>query len=137
MLNPINHADTPAAVARYKVEPYVVAADIYGVAPHTGRGGWTWYTGSAAWMYRLGIEGILGLNRVAGGLLIEPRLPLAWPGYEATYRYGATTYHIQVCNNRAPSETPAGTITIDGRPAQGSLIELRDDGAQHQVEVML
>ena len=92
MLNPIYHADTPAAVARYKVEPYVVAADIYGVAPHTGRGGWTWYTGSAAWMYRLGIEGILGLRRVAGGLLLDPRLPPSWPGYEATYRYGATTY---------------------------------------------
>jgi cyclic beta-1,2-glucan synthetase len=137
LLNPIYHADTPAAVERYKVEPYVVAADIYGVAPHTGRGGWTWYTGSAAWMYRLGLEGILGLRRVADGLLIVPCVPPGWPGYEATYRYGAATYHIRVRNSRASSEVAETTMTIDGRPVQGSLVKIFDDGAQHQVEVTL
>ena len=91
LLNPIYHADTPAKVARYKVEPYVVAADVYGVAPHIGRGGWTWYTGSAAWMYRLGLEGILGLQRRGAGLIIEPHIPAGWPGYEVTYRYGQAT----------------------------------------------
>ncbi len=129
LLNPIYHADTPAAVERYKVEPYVVAADIYGVAPHTGRGGWTWYTGSAAWMYRLGIEGILGLRRVAAGLLIEPRLPPDWPGYEASYRFGATTYHIRVRNRGASGEVGEATMTVDGQAVQGSLVELHDDGA--------
>jgi cyclic beta-1,2-glucan synthetase len=137
LLNPIYHADTPAAVERYKVEPYVVAADIYGVAPHTGRGGWTWYTGSAAWMYRLGIEGILGLRRVMSGLVIAPCISASWPGYEATYHYGSTTYHIRVRNSKALSEVAETTMTIDGRPVQGRLIELHDDGAQHQVEVML
>ena len=137
LLNPIYHADTPAAVERYKVEPYVVAADIYGAAPHTGRGGWTWYTGSAAWMYRLGIEGILGLRRVAAGLLIEPRLPHDWPGYEASYRFGSTTYHIRVHNRRTPGEVGESTMTIDGQPVQGSLVELHDDGAPHQVEITL
>ena len=99
LLNPIYHADTPAKVARYKVEPYVVAADVYGVAPHIGRGGWTWYTGSAAWMYRLGLEGILGLQRAGAGLIIEPHIPAGWPGYEVTYRYGQATYAICVRND--------------------------------------
>jgi cellobiose phosphorylase len=137
LLNPIYHADTPAAVERYKVEPYVIAADIYGVAPHTGRGGWTWYTGSAAWMYRLGLEGILGLRRVGDGLRIMPCVPPGWPGYEATYRYGAATYHIRVRNSRASTEVAETTMAIDGQPVQGNLVELHDDGAQHQVEVTL
>ena len=98
LLNPIYHADTPVKVERYKVEPYVVAADVYGVAPHIGRGGWTWYTGSAAWMYRLGLEGILGLRRAGAGLVIEPHIPAGWPGYDVTYRYGQATYHICVRN---------------------------------------
>ena len=88
-------------------------------------------------MYRLGLEGILGLRRVAGGLLIVPCVPPGWPGYEATYRYGATTYHIRVCNSRGSSEVAETTMTIDGRPMQGNLVELHDDGAQHQVEVTL
>ena len=84
LLNPIYHVDTPANVAQYKVEPYVVAADVYGVAPHIGRGGWTRYTGSAAWIYRLGLEGILGIHRAGAGLVIEPHIPAGWPGYDVT-----------------------------------------------------
>ena len=75
LLNPIYHGDTPEKVARYKVEPYVVAADVYGAAPHTGRGGWTWYTGSAAWMYRLGLEAILGVSRIGNVLRVNPCIP--------------------------------------------------------------
>ncbi len=133
LLNPVLHADTAAAVDRYKVEPYVIAADVYSVAPHTGRGGWTWYTGSAAWMYRLGIEGILGLRRTAGGLQIDPCIPPDWPGFEATYRHGSATYHIQV---RRDGSSAAPTITVDGRPLAGNLVELHDDGAEHRVDVV-
>ncbi len=115
----------------------MVAADIYGVVPHTGRGGWTWYTGSAAWMYRLGIERILGLRRVAGGLLIEPCLPPGWPGYEASYRYGATTYAIRVSKCLAPGEGGVETMTVDGREVQGRFVALHDDGAFHRVTITL
>jgi len=133
LLNPVLHADTAAAVDRYKVEPYVIAADVYSVAPHTGRGGWTWYTGSAAWMYRLGIEGILGLRRTAGGLHIDPCIPPDWPGFEATYRHGSATYHIQV---RRDGSSAAPTITVDGRPVAGNAVPLCDDGAEHRVDVV-
>ena len=100
LLNPIYHADTPAKMEQYKVEPYVVAGDVYAMAPHTGRGGWTWYTGSAAWMYRLGLEGILGIHRTGAALVIEPQIPAGWPGYEVTYRFGQATYRICVYNRR-------------------------------------
>ncbi|MCB1714480.1 MAG: glycosyl transferase [Candidatus Competibacteraceae bacterium] len=96
LLNPINHARTPEEVERYKVEPYVVAADVYSVSPHIGRGGWTWYTGSAAWMYRAGIEGILGIRREGALLVIEPCIPAAWPGFEATVKIASTHYDIRV-----------------------------------------
>jgi cyclic beta-1,2-glucan synthetase len=96
LLNPINHATTPEQAERYKVEPYVVAADVYSVAPHTGRGGWTWYTGSAAWMYRSGIEGILGIRREGTFLIVDPCIPSAWPGFTAAVRIGSTHYEIRV-----------------------------------------
>ena len=99
LLNPIHHADTPEKVARYKVEPYVVAADVYGAPPHTGRGGWTWYTGSAAWLYRTGLEAILGFHLRGSRLQIVPCVPAGWPGYEITYRYGAGIYHVVVDNS--------------------------------------
>ena len=137
LLNPIYHADTPAAVERYKVEPYVVAADVYGVAPHTGRGGWTWYTGSAAWMYRLGLEGILGLHRAGAGLIIEPHIPAGWPGYEATYRYGQATYSICVQNDGPSGGNATLDMTVDGKPVRGNLLALRDDGEVHQVQIAL
>src|SRR5213078_1520648 len=84
LLNPIHHAATPEAVARYKVEPYVVAADVYGQAPHTGRGGWTWYTGSAAWLYRVALEDILGLRLRGRRLSVNPCVPASWSSFEVT-----------------------------------------------------
>jgi cyclic beta-1,2-glucan synthetase len=87
LINPVNHALSPSAVATYKVEPYVVAADVYAVVPHTGRGGWSWYTGSAGWMYRLIVESLLGLRLAEDRLHINPCLPAAWPGYRIDYRY--------------------------------------------------
>ena len=104
MLNPIEHADTPQDVARYRVEPYVVAADVYGVPPHVGRGGWTWYTGSAAWLYRAALETLLGFSKLGDHLGFEPRVPSSWPGYEVTYRHGTAIYTCRV-------ENPSG----DGR----------------------
>ncbi len=96
LLNPVNHARTPMEVDRYKVEPYVVAADVYSVAPHVGRGGWTWYTGSAGWMYRAGVEGILGIRREGDFLVIDPCIPDAWPGFQATVDMQSTHYEIRV-----------------------------------------
>jgi cellobiose phosphorylase len=136
LLNPIYPADTRARMEQYKVEPYVVAADVYGVAPHTGRGGWTWYTGSAAWMYRLGLEGILGIRRAGASLVIEPHIPAAWPGYDVTYRYGQTTYRIHAQKRIALTEDTPLQMTVDGKPVAGNRLPLHDDGAVHQVEVM-
>jgi cyclic beta-1,2-glucan synthetase len=96
LVNPINHARTIEEVDRYKVEPYVVAADVYSVSPHAGRGGWTWYTGAAGWMYRAGIEGILGIRREGAFLVVDPCIPAAWPGFEATVKMGSTHYDIRV-----------------------------------------
>jgi cyclic beta-1,2-glucan synthetase len=96
LLNPINHAKRPEEVDRYKVEPYVVAADVYSVLPHRGRGGWTWYTGSAAWMYRSGIASILGLNRAGDRLTLAPRIPTSWPGFEAVVHIGGAEYRIAI-----------------------------------------
>ncbi len=115
LVNPIAHALTPEAVERYAVEPYVVAADVYSVAPHVGRGGWTWYTGSAAWMYRAGVEGILGLRREGDTLVVAPCLPSAWPGFTATVRIGASRIDLRVDK---PTDR-AGTVVeamLDGAP---------------------
>jgi cyclic beta-1,2-glucan synthetase len=130
LLNPINHARKPEDAQRYKVEPYVVAADVYAVAPHVGRGGWTWYTGSAGWMYRAGIEGILGLRRRGNLLTVDPCIPAAWPGFKATINLdgAASTIevraigadegsenHSQLDGVRIPGETDPVGIPIDGR----------------------
>jgi cyclic beta-1,2-glucan glucanotransferase len=96
LLNPINHARTLEEVERYKVEPYVVAADVYSVSPHAGRGGWTWYTGAAGWMYRAGVEGILGIRREGAFLVVDPCIPATWPGFDATVKVGSTQYDIRV-----------------------------------------
>jgi cyclic beta-1,2-glucan glucanotransferase len=93
MINPLTHARTPEEVAAYKVEPYVVAADVYTAKGQLGRGGWTWYTGSASWMYRVGLEGILGFTKRGDTLFIEPRAPTSWPGYTIEYRYGGSRRH--------------------------------------------
>ncbi|WP_029349199.1 glucoamylase family protein [Bosea sp. 117] len=111
LLNPINHARTPDEAERYKVEPYVVAADIYSVAPHVGRGGWTWYTGSAGWMHRAGVEGILGIRREGDFLVVAPCIPSAWPGFEATVTLGGAACRIEV---RAIGEGEELYSVLDG-----------------------
>ncbi|MBK8616680.1 MAG: cellobiose phosphorylase [Anaerolineales bacterium] len=136
LLNPIRHADTFEKAVRYQVEPYVIAADIYSVPPHIGHGGWTWYTGSSGWMYRLGIEAILGIARVADTLTINPCIPAHWLEYKVDYRFGHTHYKISVEN---PNGVERGVlnITLDGIPLIGNLIPLADDGQLHEVRVML
>jgi cyclic beta-1,2-glucan synthetase len=128
LLNPINHARTPGEVHRYKVEPYVVAADVYSVAPHVGRGGWTWYTGSAAWMYRAGVEGILGLRREGEFLIVHPCLPMRWPGFRATVTFGAACFDICVegraafaALDGAPVECRAGQVSVRLEPGRRQL----------------
>jgi cyclic beta-1,2-glucan synthetase len=136
MLNPINHTRTPADVERYKAEPYVVAGDVYGRAPHAGRGGWSWYTGSAAWMYRAGVEGMLGLRRRGAAFGIDPCIPSTWPGYEITWRVGATTYQIAVSN---PDRYCRGvaSASLDGVAVDAAAIPIASDGGTHQVRIVL
>jgi len=126
MINPINHASTASAIAVYKVEPYAVAADVYAVAPHTGRGGWTWYTGSAGWMYRLIVESLLGVRREGATLRIAPCLPADWPGFKLVYRYGSTPYHIDVRNDGTEGSSPSDYT-----------VGLVDDGQEHRVEIKI
>jgi cellobiose phosphorylase len=137
MINPINHAQTPEAAAIYKVEPYVVAADVYALAPHTGRGGWTWYTGSAGWMYRLVVESLLGLNVEADRLRFAPCLPPEWNAFTLRYRYRETYYHIAVRRTdvEGNGELAAVRVTVDGVAQDGNLIRLADDRQEHRVEV--
>jgi cyclic beta-1,2-glucan synthetase len=138
MLNPVNRATTRAAVHRYKVEPYVVAADVYSVAPHAGRGGWTWYTGSAGWLYRAGLEWLLGFRLRGDCLEVSPCIPAAWPGYEIVFNYFQTRYEILVENPEGVSRGVA-LVEVDGqRLAPGSArISLLDDGTTHRVRVIL
>ena len=134
LLNPIHHGATPAQIATYKVEPYVVAADVYAVAPHMGRGGWTWYTGSAGWMYRLLIETLLGLNLEGDQLRLTPRLPKTWNNFKIYYRYRQTHYHI-IITLVAPGSPDANLLTLDGQEISGNTIPLRDDGREHSIEM--
>jgi cyclic beta-1,2-glucan synthetase len=137
ILNPINHATTRADVERYKVEPYVMAADVYAEPPHVGRGGWTWYTGSAGWMYQAGVEWILGFRLRGATLLIDPCIPRAWPGFEIDFRYHSATYEIVVENPTGVSRGVAST-ELDGETlARGGAIPLAGDGATHRVRVIL
>ncbi|HKG15525.1 MAG TPA: glucoamylase family protein [Pyrinomonadaceae bacterium] len=136
LLNPINHASTRAGMHKYKVEPYVAAADVYAVHPHTGRGGWTWYTGSASWMYRAGLEFILGFRLRGASLLIEPRIPRDWRGYEIDYRHGSSRYHIKV-ENPSGSSHGVSAVEVDGVPQASGEVALKDDGASHRVRVVL
>ena len=135
LINPINHARTPEAVGVYKVEPYVVAADVYALPPHTGRGGWTWYTGSAGWMYRLIVETLLGLQLEGGRLLVNPRVPRAWDTFKIHYRHRETFYHLTV--RRAGSEAKAVRVTVDGVEQPDAAIPLADDHRDHDVEVLV
>jgi cyclic beta-1,2-glucan synthetase len=136
LLNPIRHADTPDGVERYRVEPYVVAADVYGGSGYEGRGGWTWYTGSAGWMYRIGVEHVIGLRRRGRTLAITPCIPSSWPSFEVDYRYGNATYHIVVEN---PERVCQGVIRleIDGQRTQDGYVRLESDGRAHEVRVTL
>lgn len=133
MLNPIRHATTPDEVARYKVEPYVAVADIYGVEPHIGRGGWTWYTGSAGWMYRLIVETLLGLTVEVDQLRLSPRMPRAWPSLKLHYRYQETFYHITV--TRLATDSAGGTqLLLDGKELPGDTVPLVNDHQDHTIE---
>ncbi|MEX2500922.1 MAG: glucoamylase family protein [Trueperaceae bacterium] len=135
-LNPLRHASDAESAARYRLEPYVVAADVYGVAPHVGRGGWSWYTGSAAWMYRLGLEAILGIRREGAALVIEPCIPAAWKEFEIDYRYGATWYRIQVENPHGVSRG-VHAVELDGAPLPTPRLPLVDDGVAHAAVVRM
>ncbi len=135
MLNPITHADSPAAVDVYKVEPYVVAADVYTAKGHLGRGGWTWYTGSASWMYRVGLESILGFQKRGEMLFIEPCIPASWRQFTIEYRYGGSTYEITVEN---PDGLQHGAVELaEAGTAMEKGIHLVDDGKHHRVTASL
>jgi cellobiose phosphorylase len=135
MINPLNHGGSAEAIAAYKVEPYVVAADVYAVSPHTGRGGWTWYTGSAAWMYRLVVESILGLRLEVDKLRFVPCLPADWEAFKVHYRYRETDYHIAVLQTRAGNGEMS--VTVDGVEQHDKAIPLVDDRQEHSVEVRI
>jgi cyclic beta-1,2-glucan synthetase len=132
MINPLNHSRTEEAVDVYKAEPYVVAADVYAVAPHTGRGGWTWYTGSAGWFYRLIVESLLGLRRQGDRLRIAPCMPREWKHYSLSYRYADTFYRIAVERSFVANE-PLIRATLDGTDLADPEIPLVDDRREHIV----
>jgi cyclic beta-1,2-glucan synthetase len=143
MLSPVSHTDTAAGVAKYQAEPYVVAADVYGEPPHVGRGGWTWYTGSAGWMWRVAVESILGLSIDEGRtLVLDPAISSRWPHCRLSYRLpdGDTQYEIMI-ENPAGKETGVTLATVDGQPAQvaggAARIPIERDGRRHQVVVRL
>jgi cellobiose phosphorylase len=135
MINPVNHSKSPEAVETYMVEPYVMPADIYSLEPHTGRGGWTWYTGSASWMYRLILESLLGLSLVSDKLHIEPKIPNAWNTYTIRYRYRQTLYIIRVRAIQAQEKSIS--LTLDGLLQTGDTITLVDDHAEHQADLLI
>jgi cyclic beta-1,2-glucan synthetase len=139
MLNPINHANDPTGMHRYRVEPYAICADIYSMPPHVGRGGWTWYTGSAGWVYRTALEWLLGFRLQGDTLMLDPCIPRGWPGFEIRFRYRSSRYQISVEN---PLGVCRGILAakLDGKMLEGSsrsLIPLADDGATHQLQVIL
>jgi cyclic beta-1,2-glucan synthetase len=134
LINPLLHANTATAVGRYKAEPYVVAADVYSVPPHTGRGGWTWYTGSAGWMYRLIVEVLLGLNVQGEKLHFRPHVPASWNSFSIQYRYRQTVYRILLVSSGGNWEN-APAVFIDGKEQPGSFVAMVDDRKEHNVEV--
>ncbi len=136
LINPVNHARTPIECATYKVEPYVAAADVYAVSPHEGRGGWTWYTGAAGWLYRVAVEYILGMKRKGERLKIDPCIPGDWREYSVSYRYKDTDYHITVKNPEGVNRN-VKQVMVDGRIMEDKLIDLVNDGTDHGVEVIL
>ncbi|WP_461595290.1 GH36-type glycosyl hydrolase domain-containing protein [Thiomonas sp.] len=139
MINPVNHARSAADIGIYKVEPYVMAADVYAAPPHVGRGGWSWYTGSAGWMYRLIVESLLGLRREGERLRIAPVMPAGWRSFELDYRHGSALYRIRATQAEATMGTPevAARIVLDGEVQAESGIALLEDGREHRVEIRL
>jgi cyclic beta-1,2-glucan synthetase len=135
MINPVNHAKSPDRIAAYKVEPYVVAADVYALSPHIGRGGWTWYTGSAGWMYRFIVESLLGIKLEVDRLHFAPCLPADWKSFKVHYRFRETLYHITVLQTHAANESM--TVTVDGIKQATESIPLVDDHKEHSVEVKI
>jgi cyclic beta-1,2-glucan synthetase len=134
-LCPVGYAETADGVARYRVEPYVVAADVYAVPPHVGRGGWTWYTGSAAWLYRVAVEALLGLTRHGDRLAFDPRIPAGWSGYEVEYRHGEATFRVRV-ENPAGVELGVAEVWLDGARHPDRWVTLQPAG-EHEVRVVL
>jgi cellobiose phosphorylase len=145
ILNPIHHSDTPDALARYQVEPYVACGDVYSVVPHIGRGGWTWYTGSAGWLYRAGIEAVLGLQVRGDHLLIDPCIPKAWPGYQIVFRHrggqGRVTHYQIAVENPHGVSCGIGAAVLDGMPLdlpdRKARIALVNDGETHRAHIVL
>jgi cyclic beta-1,2-glucan synthetase len=137
IFDPLHHTQTPEGVARYKVEPYVVCADVYSVAPHVGRGGWTWYSGSAGWLYRAGLEWLLGFRLQGDTLRMEPCIPKAWKGFEIEYHHGSSSYTISVENPEGVCRGIA-RVELDGKEwNDANAIPLKDDGGQHRIRVVL
>lgn len=135
MLNPINHADTADRAAVYKVEPYVIAADVYAAEGHLGRGGWTWYTGSAAWMYRLLVETLLGVNLMGDKLQLTPLLPLKWDSYKIHYRYKETVYHITILRIK---DSSLPRLVLDGKGLNSKdTFVMTDDRKEHFVDLWI
>ena len=135
LINPVRHGDTAAKIARYKVEPYVLAADVYVAAPHISRGGWTWYTGSAGWMYRLILEIFFGVAREGNRLRLTPRLPEKWKSAKVHYRYFGTVYHITF--TREAGQPTRQILILDGKEQPDTSFPLVDDHNDHQVTVRL
>ncbi len=135
IINPVNHARSAELIAIYKVEPYVVASDVYALSPHTGRGGWTWYSGSAGWMYRLIVESILGLRLEADKLHVEPCIPAHWASFKINYRYRETVYHITVCQTRTADGVTM--LTVDDIERHDLVIPLVDDRKKHEVDMRI
>ena len=136
LINPVYHATTAEEVQHYKVEPYVVCADVYGAPPHTGRGGWTWYTGSASWLYRVAIETILGFHLQGETFRVEPCIPPSWPGFELSYRHRSATYRIRV-DNAVGTGRGVRSVELDGQRLPTATVPLSDDGQAHNVRVQL
>jgi cellobiose phosphorylase len=135
MINPVNHGESPETIATYRVEPYVVAADVYAFAPHTGRGGWTWYTGSAGWLYRLILESLLGMRLECDRLYFAPQLPPDWRAFRVHFRYRETVYHIGV--READHGRGRTRVILDDVVQAGAFLSLLDDRSEHTVEVIL
>jgi cyclic beta-1,2-glucan synthetase len=136
MLNPINHARTDGDMSRYQTEPYAMAGDVYDHPSHRGRGGWTWYTGSAGWLYRVAIEGILGLRRRGSVFEVKPSIPASWPGFSIEWRFGSSSYAIEV-ENRDPHYPGLVVAELDGKRVDAAAIPLTDDGADHRLSIVL